>query len=100
MVPALGLPSNFRRCRLPRLQRRPRRRLGFDAGAAASPAPGAAGGAAPGAPGGAGASTPAKDTVPSDDEGGDELLSPERGDSVRSGVVTLTVETLPSEGRA
>jgi hypothetical protein len=62
----------------PRPRRRPRRRWGFrvDAGAAASPAPGAA-------PGGAGASTPAKDTapVPSDDEGGAELISPERGDS-------------------
>jgi hypothetical protein len=50
---ALGLRR--RRCRLPRPRRRPRRRW---------------------------ASTPAKDTAPvqSDDEGGAELISPERGD--------------------
>jgi hypothetical protein len=55
--------------------------------AAASPAPGAAPGAAP-------ASTPAKDTapVPSDDEEGAELISPSSP--------TLTLETLPSAGRA
>ncbi len=97
MVPALGLPLHFRRGRLPRLRRRPRRRWVFDAGAAASPAPGAAPGGA------AAASTPAKDTapVPSDDEGGAELISPELAQGrQRSGVVTLTVETLPSAGRS
>ena len=78
-------------------------RWGFDAGAAASPAPGAAPRAAPGNGSGAGASTPAKDTapVPSDDEGGAELISPELAQGrQRSGVVTLTVETLPSAGRS
>ena len=68
------------------------------AASAASPAPGAAPGDGPGA----GASTPAKDTapVPSDDEGGAELISPERfcGDCAAS--PTLALETLPSQGRA
>ncbi len=32
MVPALGLPSHFRRCRFHRPRRRPRRRWGFNAG--------------------------------------------------------------------
>ncbi len=60
---------------LPRPRRSPLRRWGFDACAADSLSPSAAGG-------GAGASTPAKDTAPvqSDDEGGAELISQERGD--------------------
>ena len=63
--------------------------------AAASPAPGAAPGAAP-------ASTPAKDTapVPSDDEEGAELISPARGDDDGASSPTVTLETLPSAGRA
>jgi hypothetical protein len=52
---ALGL--RHRRCRLPRPRRRPRRRWGFDACAAAPPAPGAA-------PNGTGASTPAQPPPP------------------------------------
>ena len=45
MVPALGSPSHLRRCRLPRPRRRPGRRWGIDASAAAPPAPDAAPGA-------------------------------------------------------
>jgi hypothetical protein len=69
-----------------------------DTASAASPAPGAAPSAAPCA----GASTPAKDTapVPSDDEGGAELISPERADSDSAASPTLAMETLPSQGRA
>ncbi len=63
--------------------------------AAASPAPGAAPGAAP-------ASTPAKDTapVPSEDEDGTELISPDRSDDNRASSPRLVLETLPSAGRA
>jgi hypothetical protein len=74
------------------------------AASAASPAPGAASGAAPGAAPGAGASTPAKDTapVPSDDEGGAAIISPERADSDSDSAAspTLALETLTSQGRA
>ena len=63
-----------------------------DAASAASPAPGAAPGAAPRA----GASTPAKDTapVPSDDEDGAALISPERASPI------LEMPTLPTPGRS
>jgi hypothetical protein len=64
--------------------------------AAASPAPGAAPGAAP-------ASTPAKDTapVPSSDEEGAELISPDKGNDHGASSPTLTLDTLPSiPGRA
>ncbi len=68
------------------------------AASAASPAPGATPGAAPGAE----ASTPAKDTapVPSDDEGGAAIISQERGDSDSASSPDLSLETLPSQGRA
>ena len=56
MVPALGSPLHFRRCRLLCPWRRPGRRLGVDAGAAAFPAPDAAPGAR--------ASTPARLSPP------------------------------------
>jgi hypothetical protein len=53
-------------------------------------------------PGAAGVSTPAKDTapVPSDDEGGAAIISPEQGDSDQASSPTLPLETLPSQGRA
>jgi hypothetical protein len=73
-----------------------------DAASAASPAPGAAPGAAPGDGPGAGASTPAKDTapVPSDDEGGAAIISPERADSDSAASPIVAMERLPSQGRA
>jgi hypothetical protein len=67
-----------------------------DAAASPAPAPGAAPGAAP-------ASTPAKDTapVPSSDEEGAELISPDRGNDHGASSPTLTLDTLPSiPGRA
>ena len=62
------------------------------AASAASPAPGAAPGDGPGAL----ASTPAKDTapVPSDDEDGAALISPERASPI------LELPTLPTPGRS
>ncbi len=67
--------------------------------AAASPAPCTATGAAPGA---AGASTQAKDTapVPSVNEGGAEIISPELGNSNQASSPTLPLETLSLQGRA
>ena len=66
-----------------------------NAAASPAPAPGAAPGAAP-------ASTPAKDTapVPSSDEEGAELISPDRDDDNRASSPRLALETLPSAGRA
>ena len=66
-----------------------------DAASAASPAPGAAPRA--------GASTPAKDTapVPSDDEDGAALISPERADSdAAASPILPPLLTLPTPGRA
>ena len=65
-----------------------------DAASAASPAPGAAPRA--------GASTPAKDTapVPSDDEDGAVLITPERADSDAAASPILALATLPTQGRA
>ena len=71
----LFVALHFRRGRLPRPQRLPQRR---------------------------GASTPAKDTapVPSDDEVGAGLISPERSDGDQASSPILPLETLPSAGRA
>jgi hypothetical protein len=65
-----------------------------DAASAASPAPGAAPRA--------GASTPAKDTapVPSDDEDGAVLITPERADSDAAASPILELPTLPTPGRS
>jgi len=67
------------------------------AASAASPAPGAAPGDGPGAL----ASTPAKDTapVPSDDEDGAALISPERADCDSAASPILELVSLPSQGR-